>query len=85
MDIRDLYLNDYIGKKVKIQGWVRNHRKQSQLGFIDLSDGTCFEHLQVVYDDKLSDFQEITKIKIGSALTVEGKLVESPKADQKFE
>ena len=85
MDIKDLYLKDYIGKKIKVQGWVRNHRKQSQLGFIDLSDGTCFEHLQVVYDDKLSEFQEIAKIKIGSALTVEGTLVKSPKADQKFE
>lgn len=85
MDIRELYEKDYIGKKINIQGWVRNHRKQAHFGFIDLSDGTCFQHLQVVYDDSLDCFEEITKIKIGSALTIEGALVESPKEGQKFE
>ena len=85
MDIKELYNSDYIGKKITVQGWVRNHRKQKEFGFIDLSDGTCFEHLQVVYDDKLSNFDSITKIKIGSALTVEGTLVASPKEGQKFE
>ena len=85
MDIKELYTKDYIGKKITVQGWVKNHRKQAHFGFIDLSDGTCFENLQVVYDDKLKDFDDITKIKIGSALTIEGTLIESPKEGQKFE
>ena len=85
MDIRELYDKDYTNKKVKVQGWIRNHRKQAHFGFIDLSDGTCFEHLQIVYDDKLSNFDEITKLKIGSAVTIEGTLVDSPKEGQKFE
>ncbi len=85
MDIKELYESDFIGKKIRVQGWVRNHRKQAQLGFIDLSDGTCFLHLQVVYDDKLPFFDDISKIKIGSAVTIDGTLVESPKEGQKFE
>lgn len=85
MDIKELFEKDYIGKKITVQGWVRNHRKQAHFGFIDLSDGTCFEHLQVVYDDNLDNFEEITKIKIGSALTINGTLNESPKEGQKFE
>ena len=85
MDIRELYNKDYIDKKIKIQGWIRNHRKQAHFGFIDLSDGTTFLHLQVVYDDKLSCFEEVSKLKIGSAVTVEGTLVASPKEGQKFE
>ena len=60
MDIEDLYKKNYIDNKVKVQGWVRNHRRQAQMGFIDLSDGTCFEHLQVVYDDSLSFFDELS-------------------------
>ena len=85
MDIKELYEKDYIGKKVVVQGWIRNHRKQAHFGFIDLSDGTCFEHLQVVYDDNLECFSEVSKLKIGSAVTIEGTLVASPKEGQKFE
>ena len=57
MDIKELFEKDYIDKKIRVQGWIRNHRKQAHFGFIDLSDGTCFEHLQVVYDDKLDCFE----------------------------
>lgn len=85
VDIKELYENDYIGKKVKVQGWVRNHRKQSQMGFIDLSDGTTFLHLQVVYDDKVECFDDVHNVKIGSAVTIEGTLVKSPKEGQLFE
>ena len=63
IDIRDLYEKDYIGKEITISGWIRNHRKQAHFGFIDLSDGTYFKNLQVVYDDKLKKFDEITKLK----------------------
>jgi len=85
MDIKELYEKDYIDKKIKVQGWVKNHRKQAHFGFIDLFDGTTFKTLQVVYDDSLKNFDEITKIKLGSAVTVEGKLIKSPKEGQEFE
>ena len=85
LDIKDLYLKDYIGKEITVSGWVRNHRKQAHFGFIDLSDGTYFKNLQVVYDDTLNNFDDITKLKLGSAITVTGKLIESPKEGQKFE
>ncbi len=87
MDVKDLFKDEekYIGKKVKISGWVRNHRKQKEFGFIDFSDGTCHKHLQVVYDDKLDDFDEIQKITVGSAIEVEGLIKESPAKGQKFE
>ena len=85
LDIKNLYESDFLNKEIKISGWVKNHRKQAHFGFIDLSDGTCFKNLQVVYDDSLDCFEDVTKIKIGSAITVCGKLVESPKEGQAFE
>ena len=85
MDIKELYQKNYIDKKVEISGWVKNHRKQAHFGFIDLFDGTTFKTLQVVYEDNLIDFEEITKIKIGSAITVKGTLIKSPKEGQEFE
>ena len=85
LDIKDLYEKEYIDKEITISGWIRNHRKQAHFGFIDLSDGTSFKNLQVVYDDNLKDFEDITKLKLGSAITVTGKLIKSPKAGQEFE
>ncbi len=85
MDIKELYVSDHIGEKITVQGWVRSHRKQVHFGFIDLHDGTTFNGLQVVYEDNLPTFEDITKIKLGSAVTVKGTLITSPKEGQKFE
>ena len=87
LDLRDIFANEneYIDKEVTVQGWIRNHRKQKEFGFIDFSDGTTFTHLQIVYDNKLSNFEDILKYHIGSAITVTGKLIASPKEGQKLE
>ena len=87
IDVKDLYsdLSNYMNNEVTLQGWVRNHRKQKEFGFIDFNDGTFFKSVQVVYDNKLSDFDDIQKIKIGSAIEVVGKVIESPAKGQDFE
>ena len=79
MTVKEIFdkLDKMYDKKVEIKGWVKNHRKQKEFGFIDFSDGTCFKHLQIVYDNKLKDFDEIQKIHVGSAIVVKGKLVKS--------
>ena len=87
IDVKELYNNidKYMGKEITLQGWIRNHRKQKELGFIDFSDGTCFQHVQVVYDDQLDDFDSITKYHVGSAIEVHGLVIQSPKEGQAFE
>ena len=87
MDVKELYekIDELMGKKVTLSGWVRNHRKQKEFGFIDFSDGTCFKHVQLVYKDALKDFDSITKIKIGSSIEVKGKVIKSEGSGQDFE
>ena len=87
IDVKDIYSDykKYIDKEVVLQGWVRNHRKQKEFGFIDFNDGTYFKPVQVVYDDKLESFEEIQKIKIGSAIEVKGTVISSPAKGQDFE
>ena len=87
LDLRDIFAAEYkfIDTEVTVQGWIRNHRKQKEFGFIDFSDGTTFSHLQIVYDNKLSNFEDIVKYHIGSAITVTGMLIASPKEGQKLE
>ncbi len=86
MDLKDLFANTQknLNQEVILDGWVRNHRRQKEFGFIDFSDGTCFKHLQIIYDTNLDNFEEISKVLVGSALHIEGKLVES-KGNQEVE
>ncbi|MGN1409181.1 MAG: asparagine--tRNA ligase [Eubacteriales bacterium] len=70
---------------VRVGGWVRSIRGSKTFGFIMLSDGTFFEPVQIVYDNTLPNFAEISKYNVGSALVVEGTIVETPDAQQPFE
>ncbi len=87
IDIKDLYehLEDYKGKIVTLQGWIRNIRKQKDFGFIDFSDGTYFKHVQLVYDKDTSVFSEINRFHNGCAITVTGTIQESVGSGQDFE
>lgn len=79
MDIRDIFEGheEFLDKEVVVYGWIRKHRKQKEIGFIDLSDGTCLKKLQVVYDMETRDFDEVCKIHFGSSIKVTGILVKS--------
>ena len=87
ISVRELFRNTdtYAGKTVTIGGWVRNRRPSKQFGFIVLNDGTYFSPVQIVYNDSISNFQEISKINIGAALIVTGELVLTPDSKQPFE
>ena len=67
------------GQQVKLQGWIRNHRKQKSMGFIDFFDGTCFKNPQVVYDSQIDGFEAIQALRVGAAITVCGTVVPSYK------
>ena len=85
--MRELFKNTakFADQEIEIGGWVRNRRPSKQFGFIMLSDGTYFTPIQVVYNDSLENFQDISKINIGAALIVKGTLVMTPGAKQPFE
>ena len=86
-DLKEVYssFNSLENEEITLQGWVRNHRKQKEIGFIDFNDGTSFKGAQLVYDNSLADFDDIQKLHIGSAITVTGKLVKSLREEQLFE
>ncbi len=86
-DIRELYHDreSYIGKEVTVGGWIRSNRDSKSFGFIVINDGTYFETLQIVYHDKMSNFSELTKLNVGSAIVVKGTIVATPDAKQPFE
>lgn len=87
LEIRLLFKNasEYSGKEQVVCGWVRNIRVSKTFGFIELNDGSCFQNLQVVFEDTLPNFEEVSKLNVGSSLRIQGTLVLTPEAKQPFE
>ncbi|MBQ6568801.1 MAG: asparagine--tRNA ligase [Clostridia bacterium] len=79
MFLKDIYSSkeEFLGKTVQLCGWIRNHRKQKNMGFIDFFDGTCFNSIQLVYNDSLADFDKIQAMHIGASISVCGTLIVS--------
>ena len=74
------------GQNITLQGWVRTNRNSKALGFIELNDGSCFGNVQVVYyQESTKNYEAISKITLGSAIEVKGKLVCTPDSKQPFE
>ena len=88
VEISELYRNKeaYADKTITVAGWVRTLRSSKAIGFISLSDGSCFNTLQVVFEEgKLPDFKEICGTNVGAALIVTGKFLLTENASQPFE
>jgi asparaginyl-tRNA synthetase len=85
--IKQLYRStgEYLNKNIMVSGWVKTERTSKNFGFIELNDGSFFKNLQVVFEEGLENFNDIAKLSVGSAISLEGLLVESPGAKQPFE
>lgn len=75
----------YQKKEVTIMGWVRTNRAQAQFGFLNVNDGTFFENLQVVYDQQLANFDEISKFRVGVSVSITGTVILTPSMKQPLE
>lgn len=86
--IRELYKKqaEYMDQTITVAGWLKSNRDSKSFGFMVMSDGTFFEPIQIVYSEEhLSNFSELAKLNVGSALIVTGQLVATPNAKQPFE
>ncbi len=70
---------------VTVMGWVRTNRAQAQFGFLNVNDGSFFDNLQVVYDNTLVNFEEISKFRVGVSVKIVGKVVLTPNMKQPLE
>ncbi len=72
-------------KEATVYGWVRTNRAQSQFGFLTINDGSTVLNLQVVYDNAISNFEEISKYRVGMSVKVTGDIILTPDAKQPLE
>ncbi|WP_026894534.1 asparagine--tRNA ligase [Clostridiisalibacter paucivorans] len=85
--VKDIFRNPekYLEKEITIAGWIRTSRVLKKFGFMELNDGSFFKNIQVVFEQDLDNFEDISKLNISASVIVQGKLVETPQAKQSFE
>ena len=76
--IRELLQREAAGGDVLVKGWVKTRRSSKSVSFIQVSDGSSLQDIQVVADGSLPNFQEIDSLTTGCSVSVSGSLVESP-------
>ncbi|MDE5868263.1 MAG: asparagine--tRNA ligase [Anaeroplasmataceae bacterium] len=75
----------FANQTIMLMGWVRTNRAQAQFGFLNINDGSYFANLQVVYDQALNNFEEISKYRVGVSVRIEGEVVLTPEMKQPLE
>ena len=87
MDIKKIFRegNEYLEQEIEVNGWVRSNRSQKEFGFLTVNDGSFFQCLQIVSDQNLQNFDDVSKYRVGSAIKAKGVLVKSPSAKQPYE
>ncbi len=62
------------GSRISVRGWVRTRRdSKAGLSFINLSDGSCFDPIQVVAPDSLANYaDEVQRLSAGCAVVASG-------------
>ena len=85
--VQEIYKDpeSFLNRNIQIGGWVRSNRSSRNFGFLTVQDGSCFQTLQAVYGNHMENFQEISRLNVGSAVIVRGRLVPTPEARQPFE
>ena len=87
VSIRDLYkqTEKYVDQEITLEAWVKTLRDSKTFGFIEINDGTFFKNVQIVFTDKLSNFEKVKKLTISSTIKVTGKVILTENAKQPFE
>lgn len=74
------------GAQVTVKGWVRSRRtSKAGISFVAVHDGSCFNPIQVVVPDTLSNYGDVTQLSAGCSVIASGELVASEGQGQSVE
>ena len=85
MLIKNLLNSESAADRIRVSGWVRTRRDSKGFSFLEVNDGSCLKNLQVIVDEAVPAFSQLKDVATGAAVDIEGSLVESPGAGQKWE
>ena len=74
------------GGDALVRGWLRTVRHGKGVSFLDVSDGSCMDGLQVVASPETEGYEAVVKqLSTGCSVVARGELVDSPAKGQRFE
>ena len=76
---------EFVGKTVSLNGWVRTARDVKACAFVELNDGSVVKNIQLVADAKGEHYRTAAGLNVGTAVRVAGTVVESPNVKQPVE
>ena len=76
-----------VGSEITVRGWVRTRRdSKAGLSFVNLSDGSCFDTIQIVAPNTLPNYDaEVLRLTAGCGVIATGTVVASQGKGQAFE
>ena len=83
--IKDIFALEQAGGDVLVQGWVKTRRSSKAVTFVQITDGSTLQDLQIVIGEDNRDHESASGLTTGCSVSVEGVLVESPGQGQKYE
>ena len=61
---------EFIGREVQLQGWVRTARDVKACAFVELNDGSVVRNMQVVVDNQNPHYQMAAGLMVGQQRSV---------------
>ena len=84
--IRRMLGRETAGGEGVVRGWLRTVRHGKGVSFLDVSDGSCMDGMQVVANPDTEGYEDVVrKLSTGCSVEARGAVVESPGKGQRFE
>ncbi|MBJ18719.1 MAG: asparagine--tRNA ligase [bacterium] len=84
--IRSMLGRDAAGGEGVVRGWLRSVRHAKGVSFLDVSDGSCMDGMQVVANPETEGYESVVRaLSTGCSIEARGEVVESPGKGQHFE
>lgn len=88
MNIQELtkkFVEGSFSTAIELSCWIRTNRQIGSIGFMEVNDGSMLANTQVVYNNNVNNFEQITKLDNGCAVKITGMIVATPQGKQSWE
>ena len=83
--IVDILEGKVVDQTCTVKGWVRSVRKSKKFSFVVISDGSTQDCLQMIIDNDVENYENLSTMLLGTALSATGPIVKSGGKNQSYE
>lgn len=85
LKIKKIFGENISGQSASVRGWIKSLRKSKKFSFVVLNDGSSQKDLQIVVDQEMNGYEELTSLGTGACVELTGELVQSQGKNQSIE